>query len=206
MNASNSTFTSSCAGYISEVGQRIYNSALFVGSAINNGIIQPVNTILNLPNQIADNVFGSLGWSDFDTAGERFATTQSTPIPGDDIVFGALGAISRINNVGKIISINRVDDVISETLNSTRKNTTSNYILTADEALEAGVKFVGPGYKEIGKPGSGVFRSADETRQFRMDNGSLSGSHPPNKPHVHLETYKPGANKHIVNNHIPYVD
>jgi hypothetical protein len=78
--------------------------------------------------------------------------------------------------------------------------------LTADESLEAGQKFVGDNYTEIGKPGSGVFRSADGTRQFRMDNGSLSGSHPPNKPHVHLETYKPGANKPTVNNHIPFVD
>lgn len=78
--------------------------------------------------------------------------------------------------------------------------------MACNEALEAGEKFVGPGYKEIGKPGSGVFRSSDGTRQFRRDNGSLSGSHPPNKPHVHLETYKPGANKPTVNNHIPYVD
>lgn len=91
-------------------------------------------------------------------------------------------------------------------MTANKKNITSQHTLTADEALEAGQKFLGNNYKEIGKPGSGVFRSADGTRQFRMDNGSLSGSHSPNKPHVHLEAYKPGSNKPIVNNHIPFVD
>jgi hypothetical protein len=103
-------------------------------------------------------------------------------------------------------SRSKVDDVIEETLKSNKKNITSKHTLTVDEALEAGEKFVGPGYKEIGKSGSGVFRSADGTSQFRMDSGSLSGSHPPNKPHVHLETYKYSANKPTVNNHISYVD
>ena len=101
---------------------------------------------------------------------------------------------------------NKVDDVIGETLSATQKNITSKHVLSADEALTAGEKFVGPGYKEIGKPGSGVFRSADGTRQFRMDNNSISGNHAPNVPHVHLETYAPGARKPTVNNHIPFVD
>ena len=72
--------------------------------------------------------------------------------------------------------------------------------------LKAGEKFVGSGYKEIGKPGSGVFRSADGTRQFRIDNGSLTGNHKPGVPHGHLEVYKPGATKPTVNNHIPFFD
>ena len=80
------------------------------------------------------------------------------------------------------------------------------HTLTVDEVLEAGEQFVGPGYKGIGKPGSSGFRSADGTRQSRIDNGFLSGSHPPNKPHVYLETYKPGVNRRTLNNHIPCVD
>jgi filamentous hemagglutinin len=44
--------------------------------------------------------------------------------------------------------------------------------LTTDEALSAGQKYLGPEYREIGKPGSGVFHSADGTREFRIDSGS----------------------------------
>lgn len=100
----------------------------------------------------------------------------------------------------------KVKDVIDETLSSTKKNLTSEHTLTADEALDAGIEFLGDGYKEIGKPGSGVFRSLDGTRQFRMDDGSLSGSHAPNTPHVHFEVYESNANKPSVNNHVPFVD
>lgn len=53
---------------------------------------------------------------------------------------------------------------------------------------------------------AGVYRSVDGTRQFRVDEGSLTGSHAPGVPHVHLETYAPGARVPSVNNHIPFVD
>jgi len=52
----------------------------------------------------------------------------------------------------------------------------------------------------------GVFRSASNARQFRIDPGSLVGDHPPGVPHVHLEGYSPGAARPHVNNHIPFVD
>jgi hypothetical protein len=58
-------------------------------------------------------------------------------------------------------------------------------------------------HTEIGKPGSGVFRSADGTRQFWIDNGSITGAHSPGVPHVHLETIAPGSKVPVVNNHIP---
>jgi hypothetical protein len=96
-----------------------------------------------------------------------------------------------------------VEDVITET-RAGSGNLTSNYTLTADEALTAGERWVGPGYSEIGKPGSGVFRSADGTRQFRIDNGSITGAHNPGVPHVHLETISPGSKVPLANNHIPF--
>lgn len=58
--------------------------------------------------------------------------------------------------------------------------------LTTDEALSAGQKYLGPDYRKIGKPGSGVFHSADGTKEFRIDSGSISGAHAPGVPHVHL--------------------
>ncbi len=98
-----------------------------------------------------------------------------------------------------------VDDVIAET-NAGRRNLTSAHTLTPDEALEAGEGWVGPGYREIGGSGSGVFRSADNARQFRMDNDSLSGAHAPDVPHVHLEKIGPDGRRINTNNHIPLRD
>jgi len=99
-----------------------------------------------------------------------------------------------------------VDDVIEETLSSKQKNFTSEHVLTADEALEAGEKFLGPNYQEIGGSGSGVFRSTDGTRQFRIDPESISGNHNPFEPHVHLEVLNPGATKPHINNHVIFTN
>jgi hypothetical protein len=58
--------------------------------------------------------------------------------------------------------------------------------LTSDEALSAGLKWLGKGYRELGKPGSGVFRSADGLRQFKMTPSDLLGTHWQG-PHVSFE-------------------
>ncbi len=99
----------------------------------------------------------------------------------------------------------KVDAVIDET-NSRKGNITSRHTLSSDEALDAGIKFLGSDYREIGKPGSGVYRNAEGTRQFRIDNNSLEGNHSPNVPHVHLEKINPSKNKPTTNNHIPIKD
>jgi len=91
--------------------------------------------------------------------------------------------------------------VIQETLSRTG-NFPSATRMSADEALSAGEAFVGPGYREIGKPGSGVFRSEDGLRQFRMDSNSIEGYHSPNEPHVHFETYVPESTRPVSNNHV----
>ena len=113
---------------------------------------------------------------------------------------GSARAASVVGKLGK------VDKVINETLSSTRKNITSPHRLNSDEALEAGLKFLGSEYKEIGRQGSGVFRSQDGLRQFRIDKNSLEGNHRPNVPHIHLETLDLDTGKIKVNNHIPLKD
>ena len=95
----------------------------------------------------------------------------------------------------------KVDLVIKETLNG-KGNITSKYSLTPDEALEAGQKFLGKHYTEIGKPGSGVFRSGN--RIFRIDVNSLKGLHSPNVSHFHLEILD-STGLRIVNNHISII-
>jgi RHS repeat-associated protein len=99
----------------------------------------------------------------------------------------------------------RIAAVLNETLNGTG-DFTSQYQLTPEEALEAGFKLVGENYTELGKPGSGVFRSADGQLQFRMDFRSLMGLHPPNTQHVHFEVFAPGARYPAVNNHVIILD
>ncbi|MGE1091460.1 MULTISPECIES: hypothetical protein [Pseudomonas] len=89
---------------------------------------------------------------------------------------------------------------------SGKKNFTSSMTLTADEALLAGQKYLGGQYTEIGKPGSGVFHSAEGVREFRIDPGSLSGSHAPGVPHVHFGVKDPLTGKYIANNHVPCVE
>jgi filamentous hemagglutinin len=88
----------------------------------------------------------------------------------------------------------RVDQVINETL-SGKKNFTSDMTLTTDEALSAGQKDLGPEYREIGKPGSGGFHSADGTKEFHIDSGSISGAHAPGVPHVHFGAKDPVTGK-----------
>ncbi len=100
-----------------------------------------------------------------------------------------------------------IDTVINETLNG-KGNFTSSQTLTSSEALQSGIDFLGEGYTEIGKPGSGVYRNTvnGQIRQFRMDNNSICGNHAPNQPHVHLEIIDPVTNKPISNNHIIFTE
>jgi hypothetical protein len=107
------------------------------------------------------------------------------------------------------------NDVIAETqekatseLGAAKRTSSmiSQYSMTADEALETGEAFVGDGYTELGQAGSGVFRSADGLRGFRIDGASLDGGHWPGVPHVHLEAFGPSSlNKPIANNHVALI-
>jgi RHS repeat-associated protein len=58
--------------------------------------------------------------------------------------------------------------------------------LSTDQALSAGEQYVGEGYSEID---NGVFRSADQLRQFRINTGDWVES----GPHVHFETVGEGG-------------
>ena len=93
----------------------------------------------------------------------------------------------------------KIKEVLMETLTG-KGNITSKVILNSDEALDAGKRWIGDGYKEID---TGVFRSADGKRQFRIDNCSLAGSHQPGVPHIHFKTYRGTKRKFEANNHVP---
>lgn len=110
--------------------------------------------------------------------------------------FGAKGGVRQIS---------KVESVIKETLNGSG-DITSQIKLSSNEALEAGMLFLGKNYKELGRPGSGIFRSADGLRQFRIYSNSLAGKHNPRAPHAHLEAFKPNIKDPYVNNHVLFYD
>lgn len=138
---------------------------------------------------------GVVGGKDYDVNFARnsyvLATTSLTVVP--EMAFGRSVSVAQTGS--------KIDSVISETL-AGKGNFTSKLTLNSDEALNAGLKYLGKDYMEIGKPGSGVFRSSDGLRQFRIDNNSLLGGHQPFEPHFHLELYSPNSTKSLINNHI----
>jgi RHS repeat-associated protein len=161
------------------------NDATVIGTTITRG-----SDAINIDGTAADG---------FDKAGAVIGAV--VPFVGGKIISKALKggaeALGLTDNAAK---------TIKETVEGTG-NITSKQTLTGTEALDAGIEFVGKDATEIGKPGSGVYRSSTEnangtTNQFRMDKNSLEGNHAPNTSHVHLEQVKAGQNKPVVNNHI----
>jgi len=71
---------------------------------------------------------------------------------------------------------------------------------TVREALDGALQWLGDAYREIR---SGVFRSADEARQFRMTTSDLKD--PRQGPHVHFESVGPDG-KVVENSHVKIVD
>ncbi|WP_196603155.1 hypothetical protein, partial [Pectinatus frisingensis] len=114
------------------------------------------------------------------------------------------------HETNNFVKLNRVDDVIGETLEGASKNAgniTSKFGVTVDEALVLVDKLLEQGYKEVGKAGSGVFEKqvGNQTYRFRIDNSSLAGNHASNVPHVYVEILDEARNI-LVNNHIPLVE
>lgn len=72
---------------------------------------------------------------------------------------------------------------------------------STSQALDAAGRWLGPNYRELGRPGSGVFRSADGLRQFRMAPNDLAPHD--DDPHVHFEFFEhpndqqPSENLHL---------
>ncbi len=94
------------------------------------------------------------------------------------------------------------DPELAKDVTNKLKNPTSKIHLTEDEAIDLAKKWLGEGSKEL-RERTGVYRSLDGTKQFRMDNNSLDGKHAPYETHIHLETIGPDG-KPIFNNHIIY--
>ena len=70
-----------------------------------------------------------------------------------------------------------------------------------ESVLQGALRWLGRGYKEIKQ---GVFRSADNTRQFRMKAGDLVD--PKQGPHVHFESVGPNGRTITENSHVQLED
>ena len=60
--------------------------------------------------------------------------------------------------------------------------------MNSQDALALGIRWLGPGYRQVGPTNSGVFRSSNSERQFRMTDADILGRHGSDGPHVHFET------------------
>lgn len=107
--------------------------------------------------------------------------------------------------MGEVRGGKRADAVLDESPKGAG-NFGSAHKLTPNEALTAGERWVSSGYKKIGRFGTGVFRSTDGTKQFCIDEGSITGAHGNVGPHVHFETLDPmrrGKDAIQSDNHVP---
>lgn len=68
---------------------------------------------------------------------------------------------------------------------------------TISEILKNAERWLGPGYKQVGP---GRYRSADNTRQFRMRDGDLSD--PKQGAHIHFECIGPNGRDIVENSHV----
>lgn len=73
-------------------------------------------------------------------------------------------------------------------------------VASADEALGGAIRWLGDGSKEIAR---GVFRSADNTRQFRMTVSDLTDKR--KGMHVHFESIGPDGREILENSHVRIV-
>lgn len=175
-------------------------------AAIDNTVLGAVNTLFNFSNSVVNSGLNALASYGDAIAPHEAAIESISSGLGPQAKAGGMAIVASAKAAKFVGTLGKAGKVIEETLSAKNKNITSQQTLNSDEALDAGLQFLGDGYKEIGKQGSGVFRSSDNSRQFRIDKNSLEGNHQPNVPHIHLETVDPDTGKFKVNNHIPLKD
>jgi hypothetical protein len=120
-------------------------------------------------------------------ASEAFGTNELGAAVGEGNVGGAAFALATMLPVGRFGKAGRA-----------LKNIDGG-AATADEALSAASKWLGEGYQELAQ---GVFRSSDNTRQFRMVGSNLEGA----VPHVNFEVIGKGGRKIIESSHVRIID
>jgi len=116
-----------------------------------------------------------------------------------------LGGAPRPRGLAPTPGFSSIETTLSEELAGVRGGTPLGNIthppIPTNDALRLGEAWLGTGFREIGAPGSGVFRSADGLRQFRMTTSDIIGAHGSIGGHVHFESIVNGAV--VENNHIP---
>ncbi|MDP3275086.1 MAG: polymorphic toxin-type HINT domain-containing protein [Deltaproteobacteria bacterium] len=167
------------------IGDAVDNVRNIEGRVCGLRTMLQARTVYNLTTEPWHTFFLAVGWWVHNTV-----STGNIPAPG------------RNPTQTPSVAPSSIDDVIAEASASPNGgNYTSAYRVTEDQALEAGRRWVGAGYREIHLP-QGVWRSADGSRQFRIDPGSINGSHGSIGRHIHLESIDPVSVVTTANSHI----
>ncbi|MFO0729836.1 MAG: RHS repeat-associated core domain-containing protein [Nitrospiraceae bacterium] len=112
---------------------------------------------------------------------------------GLDIVGAVLPGVT---GLGMVVRAEREVAIVSKGLGNVAGGAT-----TVESALVHGEKWLGPGYREIAP---GVFRSADDTRQFRMTTRDLTD--PIQGPHVHFESIGANGRTILESSHVTIIN
>ena len=116
-----------------------------------------------------------------------------------DAKWSLLGVIPYAGDLGKVGKYGgkalKYGDEANALVKGTRQ--VSGGVTSAENALRQGEKWLGSGYKEIAP---GVFRSADNTKQFRMTTGDLLD--PKQGQHVHFESIGADGRTILENSHV----
>jgi len=153
------------------------------------------NTVISLGRTI----FGNGSWSDV-----AFNAAAIVPIMGQFTTGGKfVGRGLKYADEAIELGTHYADEAYDITKGALRRKklNVSGGALNTDDALKYADDYLGPGYKEIYP---GVYRSADNARQFRMTTGDLVD--PKQGPHVHFEVIGPDGKKIIVNFHVELKD
>jgi RHS repeat-associated protein len=183
----------------------VIGGCVFVGAIIG---VDEIGAVLGGIAEIGSELLAGSEWAPTISQGIAVVTGVGLAAGGasaaGDGIGPAAGEPTTVANSGSV-----PDQIISETMEavaSGRDSFTSANTPTADQLLDAGQKFVGDCPEEMGGAGSGVFRSTTgEPFQFRIDDSSLMGNHPPDVPHGHFEIFKDATfRERLVNNHVPF--
>jgi RHS repeat-associated protein len=200
---------------IKVLGSSTIQHKLPQNAVILNGGMEAESPKLDPVSEVAVSLLAPIG-EDINTLMSDNASTGDKVIAAGNLILLGVGGEGKAGGPkggmkgGKLRNPS-VEGVLGET-GAGKGNITSKYKLSESELLDAGIEHVGADAKEIGKSGSGVYRSKTQNpdgshNQFRIDNNSIEGNHAlDNKgtkaPHGHLEQWKEGAPKPEVNNHI----
>jgi RHS repeat-associated protein len=162
--------------------------------AIGFAAVHPIQTIQGIKSSVTVTVTGVVHGKGEDI-GVALGTVGMFFIPGGEAGDAAEG-VARAGEVAEAVADAAKAAEVADNL-AKGLGAVSSGAATAERALSAAEEFLGAGYKEMAP---GVFRSADNTRQFRITTSDLVDMK--QGPHVHFESIGPDGRTIVENGHV----